>query len=231
MPGSCSPITAQSEGPELDSALATPPPALASGGAAPLANHDTPELESPWPCPEVRGLGAASGASGSTCASPEPRALAPRVPAAWVAPWAEDLPLLLGSSSAEPYCPGQLLTKASQLDAALLQPNDKAQSLGPQLPDMLQSPLPIDKAAAPTFRSELLRLGGAPLTADPWACPTMGSLGHYLQSCKPCAFVNTKGCKDGSNCRFCHLCEPGEKKRRKKAKTTFWRTANRLQRG
>jgi len=48
--------------------------------------------------------------------------------------------------------------------------------------------------------------------------PTVGSAGHYLRSCKPCAFVHTKGCENGVHCPFCHLCDAGEKKRRQKAK-------------
>merc|ERR1712039_282318 len=33
----------------------------------------------------------------------------------------------------------------------------------------------------------------------------------------PCAFIhNAIGCQNGINCEFCHLCEPGEKKRRQK---------------
>lgn len=57
------------------------------------------------------------------------------------------------------------------------------------------------------------------------AIPTIGSSKHFLGTCKPCAFANTKGCKDGSECNFCHLCGPGEKKRRKKEKRLF-RTIN-----
>jgi len=53
------------------------------------------------------------------------------------------------------------------------------------------------------------------------AIPTIGSAKHFLGQCKPCAFANTKGCKDGSECKFCHLCGPGEKKRRKKEKRLF----------
>mmetsp|Transcript_67270 Transcript_67270/g.161245 ORF Transcript_67270/g.161245 Transcript_67270/m.161245 type:complete len:347 (-) Transcript_67270:68-1108(-) len=49
-------------------------------------------------------------------------------------------------------------------------------------------------------------------------CPTMGSRGHGAGNCKPCAFVHTKGCENGTECIFCHLCEPGEKKRRAKEK-------------
>mmetsp|Transcript_41410 Transcript_41410/g.118446 ORF Transcript_41410/g.118446 Transcript_41410/m.118446 type:complete len:165 (+) Transcript_41410:494-988(+) len=60
----------------------------------------------------------------------------------------------------------------------------------------------------------------------PGEFPTEGSKGHQFRVCKPCAFVNTKGCKDGVECKFCHLCGPGEKKRRKKERTTFWRNLN-----
>lgn len=46
--------------------------------------------------------------------------------------------------------------------------------------------------------------------------PSIGSAGHKKGRCKPCAFVHTEGCGNGANCAFCHLCLPGEKKRRKK---------------
>jgi len=46
--------------------------------------------------------------------------------------------------------------------------------------------------------------------------PTTGSANHRFGGCKPCAFAHTKGCENGMNCQFCHLCEPGEKKRRQK---------------
>merc|ERR1719253_1114079 len=48
--------------------------------------------------------------------------------------------------------------------------------------------------------------------------PSMGSQGHALGTCKPCAFLHTKGCENGLSCQFCHLCESGEKKRRRKTK-------------
>jgi len=48
---------------------------------------------------------------------------------------------------------------------------------------------------------------------------SIGSQGHYQDRCKPCAFIWTEeGCKNGSACNFCHLCEPGAKKRRQKEK-------------
>lgn len=46
--------------------------------------------------------------------------------------------------------------------------------------------------------------------------PSVGSAGHHARLCRPCAFSATKGCTSGEACKFCHLCEPGEKKRRKK---------------
>jgi hypothetical protein len=49
-------------------------------------------------------------------------------------------------------------------------------------------------------------------------CPTIGSRGHRLGTCKPCAFLHTKGCTNGWECAFCHLCSRGEKKRRQREK-------------
>lgn len=46
--------------------------------------------------------------------------------------------------------------------------------------------------------------------------PTVGSRGHRLGNCKPCAFLHTKGCTNGKACAFCHLCARGEKKRRQR---------------
>mmetsp|Transcript_4668 Transcript_4668/g.11331 ORF Transcript_4668/g.11331 Transcript_4668/m.11331 type:complete len:246 (+) Transcript_4668:69-806(+) len=53
--------------------------------------------------------------------------------------------------------------------------------------------------------------------------PTMGSAGHFDGTCKPCAFFHTKGCRQGFGCEFCHLCEAGERKRRRKEKVTLLR--------
>jgi len=48
--------------------------------------------------------------------------------------------------------------------------------------------------------------------------PSLGSAGHSVGNCRPCAFFHTAGCTNGLACQFCHLCEPGEKKRRRKEK-------------
>lgn len=62
--------------------------------------------------------------------------------------------------------------------------------------------------------------------ATPWpqpnyvasGVPSVGSASHGTGQCKPCAFHHTKGCACGTMCTFCHLCLPGEKKRRQKEK-------------
>merc|ERR1711988_1625023 len=46
---------------------------------------------------------------------------------------------------------------------------------------------------------------------------SVGSLGHETGDCKPCAFLykDPKGCQNGQNCKYCHLCPATEVKRRK----------------
>lgn len=60
--------------------------------------------------------------------------------------------------------------------------------------------------------------------------PTMGSAGHHLGKCKPCAFFHTRICESGADCKFCHLCLPDEKRRRKKEKQAFYREVRRERR-
>merc|ERR1712187_825267 len=63
--------------------------------------------------------------------------------------------------------------------------------------------------------------------------PSIGSKLHQAGACKPCAFVlseKEEGCKNGIECQFCHLCEPGEKKRRKKERLMIRREARQEQR-
>merc|ERR1740138_1136757 len=78
----------------------------------------------------------------------------------------------------------------------------------PQQPCVLQI---AEVLAQPPSEPELPEDSDAPP-------PTVGSIEHRLGTCKPCAFVHTKGCTNGSQCAFCHLCRPNEMRRRKKAK-------------
>jgi len=48
------------------------------------------------------------------------------------------------------------------------------------------------------------------------ALPTVGSRSHFQGTCRPCAFLHTRGCQNGIECPFCHLCSKGEKKRRQR---------------
>jgi len=56
-----------------------------------------------------------------------------------------------------------------------------------------------------------------------------GSEGHETRACAPCAFYwKEKGCSSGADCTFCHLCGPGEKKKRQKEKKVVWRGIDRM---
>jgi hypothetical protein len=58
--------------------------------------------------------------------------------------------------------------------------------------------------------------------------PSVGSVGHFLGRCKPCAFATRTGCANGSQCEFCHLCTKDEKKRRRKDKRSLIVAARKL---
>ena len=51
-------------------------------------------------------------------------------------------------------------------------------------------------------------------------CAMLGA-GHFNGDCKPCAFLYTRGCENGSHCSFCHLCPPDEKRKRQKEKQAY----------
>jgi len=94
-----------------------------------------------------------------------------------------------------------------------------------------QQVLPHDAVADQPF---ILRL--ADTLAEPVLgsaeMPTMGSAGHRLGQCKPCAFVyREEGCTNGVDCPFCHLCDSSEKKRRQKEKRTVFRMQRALTKG
>lgn len=56
--------------------------------------------------------------------------------------------------------------------------------------------------------------------------PSAGSALHGTGQCNPCAhYWKDRGCALGPSCDFCHLCEDGELKRRRKAKVAMMRTS------
>merc|ERR1719498_2389527 len=60
--------------------------------------------------------------------------------------------------------------------------------------------------------------------------PTVGSAGHNIGACKPCAFFYTRGCENGLQCTFCHLCPPDEKRKRQKEKVAMLRAMRQQER-
>mmetsp|Transcript_16502 Transcript_16502/g.52841 ORF Transcript_16502/g.52841 Transcript_16502/m.52841 type:complete len:266 (+) Transcript_16502:64-861(+) len=101
----------------------------------------------------------------------------------------------------------------------------------------IAAPAPPVTAAAPTMATAAAPAVVAPPAAMPAAgmglpmllgspmLPSLGSEGHEMGVCRPCAFIFKEGCQGGYNCKFCHLCPPGEKKRRMKARKTMRRLA------
>jgi len=60
---------------------------------------------------------------------------------------------------------------------------------------------------------------------------SVGSAEHTSGTCKPCAWIwkDESGCSNGANCKFCHMCPPGEVKRRKKDKIAMRKIDKHLQ--
>lgn len=70
---------------------------------------------------------------------------------------------------------------------------------------------------------------GAAAAAARADLPSIGSAAHASRRCKPCAFTHKEGCQSGFECRFCHLCPPGEKKQRKKERKEIRRAVRQEQ--
>jgi len=109
-----------------------------------------------------------------------------------------------------------LLTGAGQPGQA---PSKPILQLDKVLPVTYPGAGPALEAAAPVPQVPRGALGSAEM-------PTLGSAGHGMSECKPCAFYwKPQGCGNGVNCVFCHLCDSGEKKRRAKEKRVAMRMA------
>mmetsp|Transcript_51177 Transcript_51177/g.122585 ORF Transcript_51177/g.122585 Transcript_51177/m.122585 type:complete len:186 (+) Transcript_51177:79-636(+) len=63
--------------------------------------------------------------------------------------------------------------------------------------------------------------------SPPW--PSLGSAAHGLGLCKPCDFEHRTKCRSGYKCQFCHLCPPGENRRRKKQKQAAAKLRQRME--
>lgn len=101
--------------------------------------------------------------------------------------------------------------------------------------DEIIAGVPADRAQpAPEAAKSSARAGDSPA---PVLClvdalqelPSVGSAGHSRGLCTPCAFT-LKGCQAGKDCRFCHACDAGEHKRRKKEKLAIRRTEDQVRR-
>jgi len=69
-------------------------------------------------------------------------------------------------------------------------------------------------------REALLEAAGASSRTAHSSQASLGSRDHALGRCRPCAWMykSEAGCRNGRKCEYCHICPPGELKRRKKAK-------------
>jgi len=103
--------------------------------------------------------------------------------------------------------------------SAAQQPGTTTLSLASALP-----PLPcVTCALAPVLL--LTPIVEAPALGSP-ELPTLGSADHRSGTCRPCAHAySSRGCNNGTQCPFCHLCPPGELKRQQKAKRQAQRRA------
>jgi len=127
------------------------------------------------------------------------------------------------------YCPGAFLVQsATLLDHEYGSKCSTADTVGTsnpmqELPNSESAQFPTDSISATMFPQTHITFATAsePYLFTPSQFPTIGSIGHFTGHCKPCAFVCTKGCTSGYECKFCHLCAPGEKKRRKRAKVYY----------
>mmetsp|Transcript_73996 Transcript_73996/g.130709 ORF Transcript_73996/g.130709 Transcript_73996/m.130709 type:complete len:234 (+) Transcript_73996:95-796(+) len=86
--------------------------------------------------------------------------------------------------------------------------------------DIPSGPWPPRPVEEPTF---VLELEKALPAQGCGTCPSVGSAGHAFGICKPCDFMYRTECRSGAACKFCHLCGPGENRRRKKQKQSMAR--------
>merc|ERR1719203_2493021 len=79
---------------------------------------------------------------------------------------------------------------------------------------MEEAPFPL---LPPQNSSEQVLASPLPPSGTP-ECPSVGSAGHHLGLCKPCDFIHRGFCRIGADCKFCHLCDAGASRQRKRQK-------------
>jgi hypothetical protein len=97
--------------------------------------------------------------------------------------------------------------EASTFDAS-------AEAMAPMIPPCPPPPAPeMGSASAPVIR--LADSLPPPEVKNP-STLSIGSMLHHKGECRPCAFYHTRGCENKEACEFCHICGPGEQKKRLK---------------
>merc|ERR1719217_415942 len=91
-------------------------------------------------------------------------------------------------------------------------------SLGEPQVSLPSDSVPPPPIAAAPVAAGVLRLAEAiaPPELGSRELPSIGSMLHHKGGCRPCTFFHTRGCENKEDCKFCHLCGPGEKKKRLK---------------
>ena len=120
-------------------------------------------------------------------------------------------------SQATPYQPSAAPAAHSTTYYAVPKSRTTGQEQVVAMPSMLPPPTQVWQAPIPPIPTPTAAVT-APVILGSAMLPSIGSGGHATGECKPCVFFHKKGCATGRTCLFCHLCQPGEKQRRKERK-------------
>merc|ERR1712048_66786 len=127
------------------------------------------------------------------------------------------------AETAKAYSPGEVLAKTAETSVAV----------AVDIPSECSTPDVADATPASPESGPVYVTEHSDVNTDPKfklnELASIGSLGHDIGDCKPCAFFNTKGCGNGASCKFCHLCDSGEKKRRLKVKKAHYNALKQMQ--
>lgn len=213
-------------------AAAAPPhvvawPLCSTGAAAYYPQPPPPMPPAPLPETPVRSRGNRRILSLEASISAEPQTYDPCsqtwVQPLWGMPGVPELPAHYGDFLEAPIggVNGGCSILATPPPAAVAAPRATLPPPPAEVPRLeLLAPAAEERAppsAPPTMEAERACASpSAPAAAD--ELPSIGSAGHAEGTCRPCAFLHSKGCEKGKACTFCHLCDAEEKKKRRKAK-------------